>query len=263
MDNLTIYKKFKVVPKEAQKEILGGRLKGFTDINPMWRIKMLTEQFGVCGFGWKYEIVSQETKVGANNEISAFVTINLYIKIDDVWSAPIPALGGSAFVANERNGLYTSDECFKMAFTDALSIACKSLGMGADVYFEKDRTKYDNQAEQIPTKDTTAKPSVTTSTVNANQVTAQISTTAPEQGIAPAQTTTVGVKKAGAEQVKVSAKPKEAPKTVAEFDIKQYEEAIKAIKTKAELQKYWGDHKDERNYPEFVDLITKQGKLVK
>ena len=98
-----------------------------------------------------------------------------------------------------------------------------------------------------------------------------IPTTAPEQGIAPAQTptavqpntTTAAVKKAGAEQVKVSAKPKEAPKTVAEFDIKQYEEAIKAIKTKAELQKYWGDHKDERNYPEFVDLITKQGKLVK
>lgn len=154
MDNLTIYKKFKVVPKEAQKEILGGRLKGFTDINPMWRIKMLTEQFGVCGFGWKYEIVSQETKVGANNEISAFVTINLYIKIDDVWSAPIPALGGSAFVANERNGLYTSDECFKMAFTDALSIACKSLGMGADVYFEKDRTKYNDQAEQVLPKAT-------------------------------------------------------------------------------------------------------------
>src|SRR5574343_282500 len=74
---------------------------------------------------------------------------------------------------------------------------------------------------------------------------------------------TAAVKKAGAEQVKASAKPKEAPKVVAEFDIKQYEEAIKAIKTKAELQKYWGDHKDERNYPEFVDLITKQGKLVK
>ena len=29
-----------------------------------------------------------------------------------------------------------------MATTDAISVACKSLGMGADVYWDKDRTKY-------------------------------------------------------------------------------------------------------------------------
>jgi hypothetical protein len=32
-----------------------------------------------------------------------------------------------------------------MALTDALSVACKALGFAADVYFEKDRTKYDTQ----------------------------------------------------------------------------------------------------------------------
>ena len=41
-----------------------------------------------------------------------------------------------------------SDECFKMALTDALSVACKSLGVAADVYFEKDRSKYDNVEPQ-------------------------------------------------------------------------------------------------------------------
>ena len=143
MSNLDVYNKFREVPKDAQKEITGGRLKGFTDINPMWRIKMLTEHFGICGFGWKTEIVSQKLKSGANNEISAFMTIHLFVKVGDKWSEPIVGLGGSSFVTNERNGLYTSDEAFKMAYTDALSIACKSLGMGADVYYQKDRTKYD------------------------------------------------------------------------------------------------------------------------
>ena len=51
------------------------------------------------------------------------------------WTEAIEGTGGSSFVANEKNGLYTSDECFKMAYTDALSVACKSLGMGADVYW--------------------------------------------------------------------------------------------------------------------------------
>ena len=147
-ENLSIYNKFRNVPAEAKKSITGGRLKGFTDINPMWRIKTLTEQFGVCGFGWYYDIVSQELKSGANGEIAAFVHINLFVKIGEDWSKPVQGLGGSMFVSNEKNGSYVSDECFKMALTDALSTACKALGVGADVYFEKDRTKYDQQPQQ-------------------------------------------------------------------------------------------------------------------
>lgn len=145
MDNMEIYNKFREVPQEAKKAIAAGRLKGFTDINPMWRIKSLTEQFGVCGFGWYYEVIEQKLENGSDGQKSAFVTIHLFIKVDGEWSKPIVGLGGSSFIANEKNGAYTSDECFKMALTDALSIACKSLGLGADVYFEKDRTKYDQE----------------------------------------------------------------------------------------------------------------------
>lgn len=144
MDNLDIYNKAREVPQEAQKIIKGGRLSGMTDINPMWRIKKLTELFGPCGFGWKYEIVDKRLEEGSNNEIAAFVDINLYVKKDGKWSESIQGTGGSSFVAKERKGLYTSDECFKMALTDAISIACKALGFGADIYWSKDRTKYSN-----------------------------------------------------------------------------------------------------------------------
>ena len=154
MNNLDIYDKFRNVPNEAKKEIGAGRLKGFTDINPMWRIKMLTDQFGVCGFGWFTEIVEQKIEIGSDGQKAAFVTINLFVKVSDEWSKAIVGVGGSSFVTNERNGAYTSDECFKMAYTDALSIACKSLGMGADVYFAKDRTKYDQEPQTTPVKQT-------------------------------------------------------------------------------------------------------------
>ena len=151
MSNLDLYNKIRTVPPEAQKKITGGRLNGMTDINPMWRIKALTEQFGMCGFGWKYVITEKRLDKGGKDEIAAFVDINLYVKYDGEWSAAIPGTGGSSFVASEKNGLYTSDECFKMALTDAISVACKSLGFGADVYFAKDGTKYsasDNQSER-------------------------------------------------------------------------------------------------------------------
>ena len=146
MDNLKIYNAVREVPPEAKKNIAGGRLKGMTDINPMWRIKKLTEVFGACGIGWKYEIVDRwiETAM-AKDEITANVIINLYIRDEDgKWSDPIPGIGGSMLVASERSGLYVNDECYKMALTDAISVACKALGMGADVYWEKDTTKYND-----------------------------------------------------------------------------------------------------------------------
>jgi hypothetical protein len=145
MSNLKLYDAVRSVPENAKKQITGGRLSGMTDINPMWRIKTLTEQFGICGIGWKYVITDKRLEKGANDEIAAFVDVDLYIKVDGEWSEAIPGTGGSTFVAKERNGMYTSDECFKMALTDALSVACKALGFAADVYFEKDRTKYDTQ----------------------------------------------------------------------------------------------------------------------
>lgn len=145
MDNLKLYEAIRQVPDEAQKPIQGGRLKGMTDINPMWRIKTLTEQFGVCGIGWYYEILEEKIIDGANGEQVAFVKINLFIKHDGEWSKPIVGTGGSMLVAKERGGLYTSDEAFKMALTDAISVSCKALGMGADIYWQGDRTKYDKK----------------------------------------------------------------------------------------------------------------------
>lgn len=146
MENLKIYEQVRSVPTEAKKNIGGGRLKGMTDINPMWRIKKLTEVFGVCGIGWKYEIVNKWVETAmAKDEITANVEIKLYIRDEDgEWSDPIPGIGGSMLVASEQNGLYVNDECYKMALTDAISVACKALGMGADVYWEKDTTKYND-----------------------------------------------------------------------------------------------------------------------
>lgn len=139
---LELYDKIRQVPDNAKKTISAGRLKGKTDINPMWRIKTLTEQFGPCGFGWRYEIIKMWNEQGANGEISSFVHINLFVKYNGGWSEGIQGVGGASFVVNEKNGAYTSDECYKMALTDAISVSCKALGMAADVYWDNDSTKY-------------------------------------------------------------------------------------------------------------------------
>ena len=142
-DNMRIYDAVRAVPEEAKRAITAGRLKGKTDINPMWRIKALTEQFGPCGDGWGYTIDRLWIEEGAKGEKCAFAMISLWYKREDgTRSEPVIGIGGNMLVANEKNGLYTSDECYKMALTDAISVACKALGFGADVYWGADRTKY-------------------------------------------------------------------------------------------------------------------------
>jgi len=147
-DKMEIYNQVREVPKEAQKPIGAGRLRGMTDIKPQWRIEKLTEIFGPAGFGWKTVIKNKEIIEGANEEKIAIVDIDLFVKLNDEWSEAIEGTGGSSFVAKESKGLYTSDECFKMAYTDALSVACKALGFGANVYWGD--SKYVKKTDDKP-----------------------------------------------------------------------------------------------------------------
>ena len=80
MDKMTIYESARGVPKEARKAISGGRLKGMADINPMWRVKKLTELFGPAGIGWRFDPPIFEEKPGVNGEIMVHCCTNLYIR---------------------------------------------------------------------------------------------------------------------------------------------------------------------------------------
>lgn len=151
MEAIETYNKLKTPPPSALKPITGGRLSGMTDIKPQWRIEVMTKTFGLCGIGWKYVILEQKLESASDNQVVGFVKIDLYIKIEDKWSDPIPGLGGASFIAKEKNGMYSSDEVFKMALTDALSVAMKAIGVGADIYMGRwDGTKYKSSPENKP-----------------------------------------------------------------------------------------------------------------
>ena len=156
-ENMKYYNIGRKVPDEAKKTIGAGKLKGFTDINPMWRIQMLTEMFGPCGIGWYIDDVRYWTEEGKDGRVAAFCELNLYIRREhkvwegvEEWSKPIKGIGGSMFVNNFKGQFETSDEAYKMAYTDAISVATKAIGIGADVYWEAGRTKYSLLAEQQP-----------------------------------------------------------------------------------------------------------------
>jgi len=154
MNNLTMYNKYAQPPKDALKEFNNGRFKG-TDINPMWRIKVLTEEYGECGIGWycvpknhwretaEYDVLING-KAHKFLDIAVFYEVELYVKRDNEWSKPIYGVGGNSFseYSKKQGRIVTSDEAYKMAYTDAIGIACKALGIGADVWWKSNDSKY-------------------------------------------------------------------------------------------------------------------------
>lgn len=132
--NLDRWRRLQTPPPDALRAIEGGRLKGKTDINPQWRYEALTDVFGPCGFGWRFELAEKWTEPTVEGQVLCFVRVNLFVRIDGQWSEPIPGLGGSMLVENERNGLHADDEAYKKATTDALGTAAKMLGVGASIY---------------------------------------------------------------------------------------------------------------------------------
>jgi len=151
-NNLAFWDKVSQPGEEVLKKIVGGRLAGMSDINPVWRYKVMTEHFGPCGHGWKYTIEDMWTVDGAEGNLMVFAKVNLYIAITPKssdaaylinWFDPIPGVGGSKLIAKEKVGLHTDDEAYKKAVTDALGSAMKMLGVGADVYMGRwDGSKY-------------------------------------------------------------------------------------------------------------------------
>lgn len=141
--NLALYNRVREVPQEAQRAIQAGRLKGKTDINPLWRIQTLTREFGPCGVGWYTE--SEKWVEVQGNERALYIHIKLYINLGGEWSRPIEGYGGAMILTQEKNGLFFDDDAAKKAYTDAISQACRSLGIGADIYWANDATKYQQE----------------------------------------------------------------------------------------------------------------------
>lgn len=137
------YEAMRRPPQDALKPIDFGPLKGKSDINPQWKYEVLTEQFGLCGIGWRFEIANKETvPVPSTGELMVFVFVNLYVKENKYWSEPIPGCGGDFLIKKDKNGLHGNDEGLKMALTDALGNAAKMVGVAADIYRGMYNTKY-------------------------------------------------------------------------------------------------------------------------
>lgn len=150
MANMDLWNKYATPPAEALKEFDNGNFKG-TDISPMWRIRCLTEEFGQCGLGWFTEVKEHWTDTVETSDVEQCVTTHMRIwlyycdPVSGEWSKPVEGVGGNTMTLYSRKYKSTraNDEAYKMAYTDALGNACKALGFGGSIYWERGYSKYE------------------------------------------------------------------------------------------------------------------------
>jgi hypothetical protein len=107
-----------------------GGFKG-TGVKPMWILRRMTEQFGPAGVGWGVNEPKFETVIATEGEVLVYCTVSCWHGSKDnvLWG-----VGGDKAVAIRSGKLFTDDEAFKKAFTDAINNAFKSLGVAADIH---------------------------------------------------------------------------------------------------------------------------------
>lgn len=143
MDNLKIWNDVKQAPQQFLKKIDFGYLKGKTDINPQWRLMAMTQAFGAVGHGWNYRIVKLWSETGSDGQVMAFAEVAVKTKLNGEWGDEFSGIGGSTIVELAKGNLKSNDEGYKMAVTDALSVAFKAVGVAADIYLGNyDGSKY-------------------------------------------------------------------------------------------------------------------------
>lgn len=144
--NRAIWERYRDVPAKYVRPIEGGRKKGLSAIDPIFRLEALTTLFGPVGVGWKYKIKTKETiyhvttQNGAVIEGEHLLEVKMKFKYHTAksgWSEPIVAIGTAKPRVFEKGSYYIDEEAPKKAITDALSQVCKMLGIGANVYSDK------------------------------------------------------------------------------------------------------------------------------
>ena len=131
MSNTELWDKLgRTDPNHTKRFSRAGGFKG-TATKPIWVYRRLTEQFGAVGQGWGHFHPEFQVVPGAEGEVLVYCTVECWHGTRD---NSFFGVGGDKAVAKNKNGLFSDDEAFKKAFTDAVMNAFKSLGVAADVH---------------------------------------------------------------------------------------------------------------------------------
>lgn len=153
-DNKALWKRAFMTDPRAVKPITGKSYKGNSP-KPYWIVERLTDEFGPCGIGWGFNIVSERFERFSDTE-------SLHVAVVRLWYVMDGKRGEFEQVGQTRSSYVTSKGLFmvdedapKKSVTDALVKCASYLGFAGDIFSGMwDDSKYvENAAAEYISKE--------------------------------------------------------------------------------------------------------------
>lgn len=151
-DHLALWNRVRTPdPARTKSFTRGGGFKG-TAINGTYLAQMATEQFGPCGIGWGFDIVSEDIREGApldgGRELVHVARVRLWYMLGEK-RGEVEHIGQTTFAGKNKFGWFTDEEAPKKSVTDALSKCLSLVGFAADIHLGLfDDNKYVAEAKR-------------------------------------------------------------------------------------------------------------------
>lgn len=138
--NMRIWTKVcKTDPRFTRPFIRNG--KTFHDVNPQYRLQVLTELFGPAGMEWGWTISERWIDTWGSVQC-AYVRLAIWYVDENGTRCETPEQIGGTIVGENP------DEIWKMSITDAVGKCCAMLGISADVYLGVFDSKYRREMDE-------------------------------------------------------------------------------------------------------------------
>ncbi len=147
-ENTALWRRAFVTDPAAVKPITGKQYKGNSP-KPYWIVQRLTEEFGPCGIGWGFTILSERFERFGDAESLHIAAVRLWYMLDGK-RGEFEQVGQTRASYMSAAGKFIVDEdAPKKSVTDALVKCASYLGFAGDIFSGMwDDSKYVRQAAQ-------------------------------------------------------------------------------------------------------------------
>lgn len=142
-ENLKLWESVQKTDPKFTKEYTGkGGFSG-NAVNHAYLVKKITEQFGMCGNGWGYDVLEERFDVGSPipakngqpqaNQVTHTLKLAFWYLGKDGQCKSIIHYGHTPYIEANKYGVSTDHEAAKKSLTDAIGKCASMLGFAADI----------------------------------------------------------------------------------------------------------------------------------
>lgn len=142
MSNKALWDRVCITDPRAVKAITGKQYQGNSP-KPYWIVERLTEEFGPCGIGWGFTILSERMERLTPEEILHVAVVRFWYVLDGK-RGELEQIGQTkAVYAKSKGGLMVDEDAPKKSVTDALVKCASYIGFAGDIFSGRwDDSKY-------------------------------------------------------------------------------------------------------------------------